>query len=505
MLEVSEDADLPFNLFDSSPRLEAHPAGPALLPSPEALGIPRLDRNEPVGPEDPNESGLIMRLPPSNLIEEAPASRKDKQKVPLMASSGLGALGNLFDSSNPDGGKGSDPLLASSGAGAIGNLFDSSNPEGSKREAPLLASSGPGVLGNLFDSSNPDGGKGSDPLLASSGAGVIGNLFDSSNPNNNREAGENLLESSGLGISLFGSDPPGKDEESEESDDEDLRFGIFDSRSPPPPRRAPAAAAPVAAAPATAPKAEGKEADAKNLLKSSEPMGNLFDSDFCNAPGADAKKLLESSNPAGNLFASSFEDPPQSERAAPPRVEGAKGLLESSNPPGLFASGFEDPPGAEDMLRSSNPPGLFESGFEDPPDRAPALPLARLNSSEEMGLNLFGDSSPPPPRRQAAAARNAAAVEKEEKKREPTTWERISKFYNPAPLQTPGSDFCNICWVEEVQAAPAVMLECGHAYHLEVKRGTGLSRPRRVALFSTFFYFYFSASSASSDFAIYVN
>jgi len=30
-----------------------------------------------------------------------------------------------------------------------------------------------------------------------------------------------------------------------------------------------------------------------------------------------------------------------------------------------------------------------------------------------------------------------------------------------------GQDFCNICWVEDLQSAPCVQLECGHLFHFE--------------------------------------
>lgn len=34
-----------------------------------------------------------------------------------------------------------------------------------------------------------------------------------------------------------------------------------------------------------------------------------------------------------------------------------------------------------------------------------------------------------------------------------------------AGLTQSGADFCNICWVEELAAAPCVLLRCGHLFH----------------------------------------
>ena len=40
---------------------------------------------------------------------------------------------------------------------------------------------------------------------------------------------------------------------------------------------------------------------------------------------------------------------------------------------------------------------------------------------------------------------------------------------SPNALQALGSDFCGICWVEDLCSAPTIMLPCGHAFHYEVK------------------------------------
>ena len=48
-------------------------------------------------------------------------------------------------------------------------------------------------------------------------------------------------------------------------------------------------------------------------------------------------------------------------------------------------------------------------------------------------------------------------------------------------LQQTGDDFCNICWVESLSAAPAVRLECGHVFHetcVSAKVGSGFQSHR---------------------------
>eukprot|EP00008_Paramoeba_atlantica_P014012 CAMPEP_0201478736 /NCGR_PEP_ID=MMETSP0151_2-20130828/3510_1 /ASSEMBLY_ACC=CAM_ASM_000257 /TAXON_ID=200890 /ORGANISM="Paramoeba atlantica, Strain 621/1 / CCAP 1560/9" /LENGTH=1139 /DNA_ID=CAMNT_0047859915 /DNA_START=83 /DNA_END=3502 /DNA_ORIENTATION=- len=42
-----------------------------------------------------------------------------------------------------------------------------------------------------------------------------------------------------------------------------------------------------------------------------------------------------------------------------------------------------------------------------------------------------------------------------------------SSSYSPMVLQNSGFDYCGICHIDEIAAAPSVMLHCGHAFHYE--------------------------------------
>ena len=53
--------------------------------------------------------------------------------------------------------------------------------------------------------------------------------------------------------------------------------------------------------------------------------------------------------------------------------------------------------------------------------------------------------------------------EKKREKREKKGKEKEEK----RKLTQEGEDFCNICWVDELKAAPSIWLGCGHVFHYE--------------------------------------
>ncbi len=66
-----------------------------------------------------------------------------------------------------------------------------------------------------------------------------------------------------------------------------------------------------------------------------------------------------------------------------------------------------------------------------------------------------------------------------------------------------GSDFCSICWVEDLASAPSLLLECGHMFHsacirqkIEGKVNNELQS--QLPLFFFFFFFFFFVLSFSS-------